>query len=117
MKARMPEGFGGGAPSNMQGMLKQAQKMQGMMAELQEDLNAREYAFTVGGGMAEIRINGKKEILSITLKPEIVDPDDIEMLQDILVAGVNEAISSVEKTNEEEMAKLTGGMKVPGLGL
>lgn len=117
MKARMPEGFGGGASSNMQGMLKQAQKMQEMMADLQEDLNAREYEFTVGGGMAAIRMNGKKEILSITLKPEIVDPEDVEMLEDILVAGVNEAISGVERTNEEEMAKLTGSMKVPGLGL
>ena len=114
MKAHLPQGYGGGA-SNMQGMLKQAQKMQEQMAELQAELDEREYDFTVGGGMLTIHMNGKKEMLGIEIKPEVVDPDDIEMLQDLIVAGVNEAIASVEKTNGEEMGKITGSLNIPGM--
>ena len=114
MKAHLPQGFGGG-PSNMQGMLKQAQKMQERMTELQEELDAKEYDFTVGGGMLTIHMNGKKEMLGIEIKPEVVDPDDIEMLQDLIVAGVNEAVSSIEKTNAEEMSKVTGNISIPGM--
>lgn len=114
MKARLPQGYGGG-PSNMQGMLKQAQKMQEKMAELQEELDAREYDFTVGGGMLTIHMNGKKEMLGIEIKPEVVDPDDIEMLQDLIVAGVNEAVSSIEKTNADAMAQVTGNINIPGM--
>ena len=114
MKAHLPQGYGGGA-SNMQGMLKQAQKMQEQMAELQAELDEREYDFTVGGGMLTIHMNGKKEMLGIEIKPEVVDPDDIEMLQDLIVAGVNEAIASVEKTNGEEMSKITGSLNIPGM--
>ncbi len=114
MKAHLPQGFGGG-PSNMQGVIKQAQKMQERMAELQADLDEREYDFTVGGGMITIKMNGKKEMQSIEIKPEVVDPDDIEMLQDLIVAGVNEAISSIEKTNNDELSKLTGNINIPGM--
>ena len=114
MKAHLPQGFGGG-PSNMQGVLKQAQKMQERMAELQADLDEREYDFTVGGGMITIKMNGKKEMQSIEIKPEVVDPDDIEMLQDLIVAGVNEAISSIEITNNDELSKLTGNINIPGM--
>lgn len=114
MKAHLPQGFGGG-PSNMQGVLKQAQKMQERMAELQADLDEREYDFTVGGGMITIKMNGKKEMQSIEIKPEVVDPDDIEMLQDLIVAGVNEAISSIEKTNNDELSKITGNINIPGM--
>ena len=114
MKVRLPQGVGGG-PSNMQAVLKQAQKMQEDAAALQEELDAREYDISAGGGAVSIRINGKKEILNIDIKPEIVDPDDIEMLTDILVAGVNEAIKKVENTNAEEMQKVTGQMSIPGL--
>ncbi len=114
MKARLPQGFGGG-PSNMQGMLKQAQKMQERMGELQEELDAKEYDFTVGGGMLTIHMNGKKEMLGIEIKPEVVDPDDIEMLQDLIVAGVNEAISSIEKTNSDAMGEITGSLSIPGM--
>jgi len=112
MKARIPQGMGGG-PQNMNAMLRQAQKMQEDIAALQEDLDAREYTVSAGGGMVTVVINGKKEILSIDIKPEIVDPDDIETLTDILTAGVNEAIKRVETTNSEEMSKITGSM--PGL--
>ena len=114
MKAHLPQGFGGG-PSNMQGVIKQAQKMQERMAELQAELDEREYDFTVGGGMITIKMNGKKEMQSIEIKPEVVDPDDIEMLQDLIVAGVNEAISSIEKTNNDEMSKVTGNLNIPGM--
>ena len=85
------------------------------MAELQAELDEREYDFTVGGGMITIKMNGKKEMQSIEIKPEVVDPDDIEMLQDLIVAGVNEAISSIEKTNNDEMSKVTGNLNIPGM--
>ncbi|MBR5797674.1 MAG: YbaB/EbfC family nucleoid-associated protein [Clostridia bacterium] len=114
MRANIPKGMGGG-PQNMQAMLRQAQKMQEDMAALQADLDAREYDVSAGGGMVKVRINGKKEVLSIDIKPDIVDPDDIETLQDILVAAVNQAINQVETTNSDEMGKITGGMNMPGL--
>lgn len=114
MRANLPKGMGGG-PQNMQAMLRQAQKMQEDMAALQEELNAREYNISAGGGVVNVKINGQKEILSIDLKPEIVDPDDIETLSDILVAAVNEAIKTVEDTNSEELGKITGPMNMPGL--
>ncbi len=114
MKARLPSGRGGG-PSNMQGMIKQAQKMQEDMAALQEDLDTREYDISAGGGAVKLRINGKLEVQSIEISPEIVDPDDIETLSDILVAGVNEAIKKVSDTNNAEMSKVTGSLNMPGM--
>ncbi len=114
MKARLPKGMGGG-PQNMQGMIRQAQKMQEDMAALQEELDGREYEVSAGGGVVTVKITGKMEIRSIDIKPEIVDPDDIETLSDILVAGVNEAIKKVNETNSEEMSKVTGSMNIPGM--
>ncbi len=114
MRANIPKGMGGG-PQNMQAMIRQAQKMQEDMAALQEDLDAREYSVKAGGGMVEVKINGKKEVLNIEIQPEIVDPDDIETLSDILVAAVNEAIKRVETTNAAEMERITKGMNMPGL--
>ena len=114
MRANIPKGMGGG-PQNMQAMLRQAQKMQEDMAALQEDLDAREYEIKAGGGVVAVKINGKKEVLSIDIQPEIVDPDDIETLSDILVAAVNEAIKRVETTNSQEMDKITRGMNMPGM--
>ncbi len=114
MKARLPKGMGGG-PTDMNGMLKRAQKMQEDMAVLQEDLDSREYEINAGGGVVSVKITGKLEIKSIELKPEIVDPDDIETLSDVLVAAVNEAIKKVNDTNSEEMGKITGSISMPGL--
>ena len=114
MKARLPKGMGGG-PQNMNAMIKQAQKMQADMEALQEELDNREYKVSVGGGVIGVKISGKKEILAIDIKPEIVDPDDIETLSDTLVAAVNEAIKKVEETNASEMQKITGDISVPGL--
>ena len=113
MKANIPKGMGGAG--NMNAMLRQAQKMQEDMEALQADLDAREYDISAGGGVVALKINGKREILSIDIKPEIVDPDDIETLSDILVAAVNEAIKRVDDTNSEEMSKLTGSVGIPGL--
>ena len=114
MRANVPKGMGGG-PQNMNAMLRQAQKMQEDMEALQADLDAREYDISAGGGVVGVKINGKKEILSIDIQPEIVDPDDIETLSDILVAAVNEAIKRVEETNAAELNKITGPMNLPGL--
>ena len=115
MRANIPKGMGGG-PQNMQAMLRQAQKMQEDMAAKQEELDAREYDISAGGGVVNVKINGKKEILSINLEPEIIDPDDKETLEDILVAAVNEAIKRVEDTNNDEMAKITGSLpNMPGM--
>ena len=115
MKSRLPSGYGSGGASNMQGLIRQAQKMQEEAEALQEELDAREYDISAGGGVVGVKINGKKEILSIDIKPEVVDPDDIETLSDILVAAVNEAIKRVEDTNSEEMGKITGNIGMPGL--
>ena len=114
MRANIPKGMDGGA-QNMQAMIRQAQKMQEDMAALQEDLDSREYEIKAGGGVVAVKINGKKEVLSIDIEPEIVDPDDVETLSDILVAAVNEAIKRVESTNAAEMDKITGGMNMPGM--
>ena len=114
MRANIPKGMGGG-PQNMQAMIRQAQKMQEDVAAKQEELDAREYEIKAGGGVVTVKINGKKEVLSLDIKPEIVDPDDIETLTDVLVAGINEAIKKVEDVNSEEMSKITGGISMPGL--
>ncbi|MBQ9747708.1 MAG: YbaB/EbfC family nucleoid-associated protein [Clostridia bacterium] len=107
MKARVPQG-----PS-MNAMIKQAQKMQEDMAAKQAELEEREYDISAGGGAVRIKINGKKEIVNLEIEPEIVDPDDVETLADILTAGINEAIKRVEETTQREMEKITAGM--PGM--
>ena len=114
MKARLPAGYGGGGVGNMQQMLRQAQKMQEAMAEKQAELEEKEYTTTAGGGVVEVTINGKKEITALNLKPEIVDPDDLDMLQDLVMAAVNEAIRTVEEASSAEMSKITGSMNMPG---
>ena len=114
MRANVPKGMGGG-PQNMQAVIRQAQKMREEMAAKQAELDAREYEVKAGGGVVTVHINGKKEILSIDIAPELVDPDDIETLQDILVAGVNEAIKRVEETNAAELESVTGPLDMPGL--
>ena len=114
MRANIPKGMGGG-PQNMNAMIKQAQKMQEDMETLQAELDEREYDISAGGGVVGVKINGKKEILAIDIKPEIVDPDDIETLSDILVAAINEAIKRVNDTNEREMQAITGQMSMPGM--
>ena len=111
MKVRLPKTPGMGNP---QALMQQMQKMQEDMATLQADLDAREYEIKAGGGAVSVKINGKKEVLGIRIEPEIVDPDDIETLTDVLTAAFNEAIKKVEETNATEMEAITSGM--PGMG-
>ena len=111
MKARLPQGMG----NNQRDMMRQVQKMQEDMQALQAELEERRYDIAAGGGVCKIRINGKKEIESIEIDPVLLDPDDVETLQDVLVAGVNEAIRRVEEDSAGEMNKLTGSLSIPGL--
>ena len=110
MKVRIPQNNGAG---NMQAMMK---KMQEDMVAKQEELEAREYEVSAGGGVVTVKINGKKEVLSVKLAEEVVDPDDIETLEDLVVAAMNEAIKKVETDASEEMSSLTGGLNIPGMG-
>lgn len=112
MKVRIPNS---GGPGNMNQMLKQAQKMQADMAALQEDLENREFSATSGGGMVEVTVDGKHLIKSIKINPNAIDPDDAEMLEDLITVAVNEAIGNATKTSEEEMGAITGGLNMPGL--
>ena len=104
-----------GGMNNMQGMLKKVQKMQADMAKLQEDLKTRTVEATAGGGVVTVVANGSKELVSVTVKPEAVDPDDVEMLQDLIVTAVNDALKKIDEMTETEMNKITGGMKMPGI--
>ena len=112
MKARIPGGGGGAA--NMNQMIRQAQKMQEEMEAKQAELDARTYDISAGGGMVKLTISGTKEVTSLEISPEIVDPDDTETLADIITAAVNQAIKQVEETNASEMQKITGSMGLPG---
>jgi len=104
--------MGGG---NMQQLARLAQKLQQQMTKMQEELEAREYEASAGGGMVSVKVSGKKEIIDLQIKPEAVDPDDVEMLQDMVMAAVNEALRIASETTEREMSKITGGMSMPGL--
>lgn len=112
MKVRIPNSAGGG---NMNQMLKQAQKMQEDMATLQEDLEQREYTATSGGGVVSVTVDGKHFIKSIKLDPQAIDPEDAEMLEDLITVAVNEAIGNALKTAENEMGAITGGLNLPGM--
>lgn len=115
MKARIPKNMGMGGGQNMNSMIKQAQKMQEQITELQNDIEERDFSATAGGGAVEVVVTGKKTIKSLTIKPEVVDPEDIDMLQDLIISAVNEAVNNVEATTEDEMNKITGGVSLPGL--
>ena len=106
--------MGGGMNMNM---MKQAQKMQQEMLKMQEEMESRQYTAAVGGGVVQAIVTGKRELLSLEIKPEAVDLDDVEMLQDLVVAAVNEALRMAETSANEGMSKLTGGLNLGGLGL
>ena len=101
-------GFGGGP--NMQQLMRQAQKLQEQMEKAQAELDSREYEASSGGGMVKVKVSGKRELLSISLDPQVVDPEDVEMLQDLILAAVNEALRTGETTREAEMSRLNPGM-------
>lgn len=107
-------GGGMGMPGNMNNLMKQAQKMQRQMEESQKELEEKEYTATAGGGAVEITVSGKKEITKVVLAPEVVDPDDIEMLQDLIMAATNEAFRKMEEDTQNTMSKLTGGIGMGG---
>ena len=101
---------GGMMPGNMNNLMKQAQRMQRQMEEGQKELEVKEFTATAGGGAVEVKVNGKKEIVSVKLSEEVVDPDDIEMLQDLIVAATNEALRQAEEAASALMGKMTGGL-------
>ena len=107
---RMPMGMG-----NMNNMIKQAQKMQKDMLKMQEEMEQASYEATAGGGAVTVKMSGKKELIEIKLTPEVVDPDDIEMLEDMILVAVNDAIKKVDEASQSKMNQLTGGMNIPGL--
>ena len=108
---------GGGMPGNMANLMKQAQKMQRQMEEQAKEMETKEFTATAGGGAVEVTISGKREVLKVKLDEEVVDPDDIEMLEELIVAAVNEALRKVEEESGAAMSKLTGGMGggIPGM--
>lgn len=99
----------------MNDMIRQAQMMQRKMAKMQEDLKAREFEASAGGGMVTVRVNGEQEVLNMTIDPGAVDPEDVEMLQDLVLAATNEALKKAKDAVQSEMSSITGGMKIPGL--
>lgn len=115
MKARLPQGMGGGAPANMNQMIRQAQKMQEAMEKAQEELAAKEYTATAGGGVVSVTVTGAKEVTKVSIKPEVVDPEDVELLEDMIAGAVNEALRAAEAESQQVLGSITGGMRAPGL--
>ena len=108
-------GFPGGVPGNMNNLMKQAQRMQRQMEEQQKELEEKLFTAEVGGGALKVTVSGKKEVKEVVISPEAVDPDDVEMLQDMIVAAMNEALRKVDEETSANLGKLTGGMNL-GLG-
>ena len=103
-------GFPGGMPGNMNNLMKQAQKLQKQMEDMQKEIESKEFEASVGGGAVVVKVSGKKEVTSINIKPEVVDPDDVEMLEDLVLTAVNEAMKKADEETSSKMGKLTGGM-------
>jgi len=109
----MKKGFGGGG--GMQQLMKQANQMQNKMKKIQEELALKEFEGTSGGGAVKVMVNGKNEVKNVTIQPDAVSPDDVEMLQDLILAATNDALSTAKEVHDAEMAKVTGGMNMPGM--
>lgn len=114
MKARIPQSMQGGG-GNMNQMIRQAQKMQEEMAAFQEEFASKEFSASVGGGMVEITMNGVREVTAVKINPEVIDPDDPEMLEDLISSAVNEVLKNIEVASTDGMGKITDGMSMPGL--
>ena len=110
-------GFPGGMPGNMNNLMKQAQRMQRQMEEAAKALEEKEYTASAGGGAVTVTVSGKKEVTAVKLSEEVVDPDDIEMLEDLVAAAVNEAVRVVDEAAEKELGEITGGLNIPGFSL
>ena len=110
-------GFPGGMPGNMNNLMKQAQRMQRQMEEQQKELEEKEFTASVGGGVVKVTVSGKREVTNVELAEEAVDPDDVEMLEDLIVAATNEALRKCEEESQASMSKITGGLSGLGGGL
>ncbi|MBQ8588700.1 MAG: YbaB/EbfC family nucleoid-associated protein [Clostridia bacterium] len=110
-KSRIPMGMGG----NMNNMIKQAQKMQQNMLKMQEEIEKEEFEASAGGGAVTVKMSGKKELLSVSIKPEAADPDDVEMLEDLILTAVNDVLGKVDAANTSKMSSITGGLNIPGM--
>jgi DNA-binding YbaB/EbfC family protein len=115
MKARLPKGYGGGGASNLQQLARQAQKLQEQMNQTTAELEEKEYTAASGGEAVKATVTGKMEVKALTIKPEVVDPDDVDMLADLVIAAVNEALRAAAADKSEQMEKLSGGLNIPGL--
>ena len=113
MKARLPQGYGGGGASNLQQLARQAQKMQEQMEAITAELEEKEYTATSGGDAVKATVTGKLEVKSVEIKPEVIDPEDAEMLGDLVTAAVNEALRAASQEKDSEIAR--GGMNIPGM--
>ena len=115
MKARLPQGYGGGGAANLQQLARQAQKMQEQMEVISAELDEKEYSATAGGDAVRAVASGKLEVKAVEIKPEVIDPEDAEMLGDLVTAAVNGALRAAAAEREERMGALSGGMSIPGL--
>lgn len=115
MKARLPQGVGGGGVGNLQQLARQAQKMQKKMEQVTAELEAKEYTAASGGGAVSAVVTGKMEVKNIEIQPEVIDPDDAEMLGDLITAAVNEALRAAAAEKEEKLGAISGGMNIPGM--
>jgi DNA-binding YbaB/EbfC family protein len=115
MKARLPQGYGSNGGNNLQQLARQAQKLQEEMDATTAELEEKEYTATAGGNAVSVTVSGKLEVKSMEIKPEVVDPEDVEMLSDLITAAVNEALRAATTEKAERMEKISGGLNVPGI--
>ena len=115
MKARLPQGMGGGGAANLPQLARQAQKIQERLEQLTAALEAKDYTATSGGGAVSVTVTGKMEVKTIDIRPEVIDPDDAEMLGDLITAAVNEALRAAAAEKEEKLGAISGGMSIPGM--
>ena len=115
MKARLPKGYGGGGTNNIQQLARQAQKIQDDMEAASAELEQKEYEAAAGGGAVKVTVSGKPELVKVDIQPEVVDPEDVEMLADLIMAAANEALKTKEKEKEEKMDAISGGLNIPGM--
>lgn len=115
MKARLPKGYGSGGANNIQQLARQAQKLQDDMEAASKELETKEYEATAGGGAVKVIVTGKMELTNVEISPEVVDPEDVEMLSDLVMAAANEAIRAAAKEKEDKMETISGGLNIPGM--
>ena len=115
MKARLPKGYGSGGANNIQQLARQAQKLQDEMEAASKELETKEYEATAGGGAFKVTVTGKMELTKVEISPEVVDPEDVEMLSDLVMAAANEAIRAAAKEKEDKMETISGGLNIPGM--